>query len=80
MHVLVHIYMATLVFFYFFILLIRFWDDIFGESGDVSLLSSADMDLLSTSISSSIRLPSVYRQRVQEALLLRSPSEHAALP
>ena len=34
MHVLVHVYISTLIFFYFFILIIRFWDDIFGESAD----------------------------------------------
>jgi hypothetical protein len=36
MNVLVHVYITVLVFFYFFILLIRFWDDIFGESADTS--------------------------------------------
>ena len=80
MHILVHVYMVTLIFFYFFILLIRFWDDIFGESGDVSLVNPPDMGLLSTSTSSSIRLPSLSRQPRQEALLLKTPLGLATPP
>ena len=80
MHILVHIYMVTLIFFYFFIVLIRFWDDIFGESGDVSLVNPPDMTLLSTSASSSIRLPSLYRQPGQKAFLLKIPLERASPP
>ena len=80
MHILVHVYMVTLIFFYFFILLIRFWDDIFGESGDVSLVNPPYMGLLSTSNSSSIRLPSLYRQRGQEALVLTTLLERAIPP
>ena len=37
MHILVHIYIVFLIFAYGFIVLIRYWDDIFGESADVSL-------------------------------------------
>ena len=36
MHILVHIYMCFLIFFYFFIVIIRFWDEIFGESATTS--------------------------------------------
>ena len=36
MNPLVHIYISLLIVAYFFILLIRFWDDIFGESADIS--------------------------------------------
>ena len=80
MHILVHVYMVTLIFFYFFILLIRFWDDIFGESGDVSLVTPPDMALLSTPTFSSMRLPPLYRQSGQETLLLKKPLERATPP
>jgi hypothetical protein len=35
MHVLVHIYITFLIFFYCFIVVIRYWDDYFGESADI---------------------------------------------
>lgn len=45
MHVLVHIYMVFLVCFYFFILLIRYWDDLFADSADVSKLGHSRLIL-----------------------------------
>jgi hypothetical protein len=41
MHILVHIYAAFMIFFYIFIVIIRFWDDFFGESADTSQTDGA---------------------------------------
>ena len=67
MHVLVHVYITTLIFFYFFILIIRFWDDIFGESADTRGVGP-DLDM---SPSTFIDIATSRNMRNQQPLLSR---------
>jgi hypothetical protein len=60
MHILVHIYMAFLIFFYFFIVFIRFRDDIFpGDDADFELKGSQRLEVVGVS-TTSFRFSNMY--------------------
>ncbi len=58
--------MVFLILFYFFIIVIRFYDDIFGESADTSQVDKAGLLVSSPNIPSSLRAVPGARELFQQ--------------